>query len=142
MDMIGFRLTCIQRPILSPKHTQCRRPVNQMGSKIVLFYNVNDILMLFELLLLVLHLTLRCQNPNVLYLQLFVNRKGQHSVEKRSEVKGENYSINFVVYDKHRVVTAEYCWDMQMSWIRFQKGRNKKYVWNFRGKYCGQFPKG
>jgi len=65
--MIGFRLACIQRPILSPKrsvkyqHIHCRRPVNLMESKILLFYNVNDILMLFEMLLQVLNLTLRCQ---------------------------------------------------------------------------------
>jgi len=67
MDMTGFRLACIQGPILSPKpsakyqYIQCRSPVSLMGSKVLLFYNINDILMLFEMLLLILKLTLRCQ---------------------------------------------------------------------------------
>jgi len=44
-----------------------------MASKILLFYNFDYIVMLFEMLLILI-LTLRCQNPNVLYLWLFVNR--------------------------------------------------------------------
>jgi hypothetical protein len=91
MDMNGFHLACIQGPNLSPKRSvkyqylQYRRPVNLIGYKILLFYNVNCISMLFEMLLLILILTLRCQTPNFLYFQLFVNRTNNKKLKKSDE---------------------------------------------------------